>query len=172
MADDEKPTGTGRGRLALIAVGAFILGALTVLLFALLRRDEGAEAAPSARAAAANQAAPVQAEADVRTRPRSEQLAAAFEAAFGGRSPATRRVGGETIAYRPAGLRWVGDRAVLVSTGNNAQDCHACAGWIAIHYLAPQGGGLRVTGEWLEGGGGGSWAARPNGAFRATSTGN
>lgn len=42
---------------------------------------------------------------------------------------------------------------MLVSPGTNSQDCHACAGTLAVHYLVPEGDGFRVAGAWLEGGG-------------------
>ena len=77
-----------------------------------------------------------------------EQLAAAFRAAFGERT--TRRVANYEITYRPGALTWIGDRAVLVSPGTNAEECHVCAGMVAVHYLAPDGDGFRRTGEWLD----------------------
>ena len=93
-----------------------------------------------------NQVAPAP-QPGIRERPVTEQLAAAFGAAFGGRS--TRTVGEAEIAYRQGSLIWVGGRAVLVSNGTNAEECHVCPGMLSVHFLAPQGEGFRVTGEWL-----------------------
>ena len=84
----------------------------------------------------------------IRLRSEREQLAAAYRAAFGERS--TRTVEGAAITFRPGGLVWIGDRAVLVSPGTNAEECHACAGMVAVHYLEPAGDGFRRTGEWLD----------------------
>lgn len=77
-----------------------------------------------------------------------EQLAAAFRAAFGERR--TRTVHDADISYRPGTLVWIGDRAVLISPGTNRQECHACAGIVAVHYLEADDDGFRRTGEWLE----------------------
>ena len=84
----------------------------------------------------------------IRRRSEREQLAAGFRAAFGERT--TRTVEGAEIAFRPGALVWIGDRAVLVSPGTNAEECHVCAGMVAVHYLEPAGDGFRRTGEWLE----------------------
>lgn len=83
----------------------------------------------------------------IRSRPQPEQLAAAFRAAFGSR--ATREVDGASITFRPGAISWIGERAVLVSPGTNAEECHACAGMVAVHYLEPESDGFRRTGEWL-----------------------
>lgn len=83
----------------------------------------------------------------IRDRPAAEQLAAAFRTAFAGR--ATRTVEEADITFRPGRLVWIGDKAVLVSEGTNAEECHACAGHVAVHRLAAAGDGFRVEGEWL-----------------------
>jgi hypothetical protein len=36
----------------------------------------------------------------------------------------------------------------LLSPGKNLDECHACTGALAVHYLEPAGEGFRVTGEW------------------------
>ena len=84
----------------------------------------------------------------IRRRPEREQLAAAFRAAFGERT--TRTVEEADITFRPGALVWIGERAVLVSPGTNAEECHVCAGMVAVHYLEPAGDGFRRTGEWLD----------------------
>jgi hypothetical protein len=96
---------------------------------------------------AVNQIAEAPPAPTIRSRPQPEQLAAAFRAAFGDR--AIRDVDGASITFRPGAISWIGERAVLVSPGTNAEECHACPGMVAIHYLEPEGAGLRRTGEWL-----------------------
>ena len=155
-------------RLVWIAVGAFLLGVLAVLALLLIRGNGSDEKpapplAPSAEAPAAAPAAPPA--ATIRSRSEGEQLAAAFAAAFGGLPPVRRSVGDSEIVYRPARLRWIGDRAVLVSAGTNRADCHACAGYLAVHYLVPEGAGFHVAGAWLEGAGSGSWGRPPDWDF-------
>ena len=156
-----------RRQLIRVVAGAFLLGALVVAAILLLRGGGGDEAAPPppARPAEPPAKAPEPAAAAIRARPAAAQLAAAFEAAFRGRPPVTRVVGDSEIVYRPARLRWIGDRAILVSAGTDSADCHACAGRLAVHYLEPHGDGFRVVGAWLEGAGAGSWGRPPDWDF-------
>jgi hypothetical protein len=77
-----------------------------------------------------------------------EQRALAFQAAFGGEESAVLEVEGERLRYSPGRLVWSGNRAVLLSPGENLDKCHACTGALAIHYLEPAGDGFRVTGSW------------------------
>ncbi|HYG29157.1 MAG TPA: SHOCT domain-containing protein [Allosphingosinicella sp.] len=84
----------------------------------------------------------------IRGRSDAEQLAAAFRSAFGNR--ATREVEEQQITFVAGRLIWIGNRAVLVSDGTNAEESHASPGMVAVHYLEPQGEGFRVTGEWLD----------------------
>ncbi|HEX8526791.1 SHOCT domain-containing protein, partial [Allosphingosinicella sp.] len=136
------PRSTGRVPIwALLAAGAVLL-ALIVGAMLLLRSSDGGRASGddvTARAEA-NESAPVNAvEAapapTIRSRPETEQLAAAFRAAFGNRP--TRQVGQADITYRPGTLLWIGERAVLISDGTNPHECHACAGMVAVHALLP-----------------------------------
>lgn len=85
---------------------------------------------------------------DVRALPAGEQLARAFEAAFGQRGPAPRTVADYTTTFSPGVLRWIGPRAVLVSPGVSESGCHACTGALAVHYLEAEGDGFRVAGRW------------------------
>lgn len=140
-----------------------VLGAVGALAYLLLRPiDAPAPTAPGPAAAPVNEAAPA-AVSGIRARPEAEQLAAAFAAAFGGNG--SRSVGDSEYRYRPGGLVWIGERAVLVSAGTNSQDCHACAGTLAVHYLAAEGDGFRVTGAWLEGGGFADYGRAPDWRF-------
>ena len=85
--------------------------------------------------------------AGVRALDPARQLAAAFGAAFGS-DPAVSTDDGSRIRYTPGKLVWAGDTAVLVSEGTNAEDCHACTGSLAVHYLKPEGDGFAVAGAW------------------------
>jgi hypothetical protein len=96
---------------------------------------------------AANVAAPAPEPSGIRARPEADQLAAAFRAAFRGQ-PVRDAEDGE-ITYRPARLIWVGERAVLISEGSNAEECHVCAGVLSVHHLFAEGDGFRIDGEWL-----------------------
>lgn len=139
-------------------IPAVVGAALLVFIVAamLLLRGGGGDSADTAAAVNVTAPAPAppianQPESErapaIRSRPQSEQLAAAFAAAFGGR--ATRTVEEAEISFRPGSLTWIGERAVLISNGTNAEECHACAGMVAVHYLTPTGDGFRSAGEWL-----------------------
>ncbi len=85
---------------------------------------------------------------DIRSLPAAEQLKLAFAAAFGSEGSATRTIGDETYTYTPAALEWIGEKAALLSFGENHDDCHACSGAIGIHYLSPAAQGFQVIGAW------------------------
>jgi len=78
---------------------------------------------------------------DIRTLPPAEQLARAFEAAFGSRGEAVLSVPGngadEDVRYAPGRLVWPAFGPVLISEGKVQDPAHASAGKIAIHYLRP-----------------------------------
>lgn len=141
--------------LWLLAGGALLLIVIVVGAMLLLRGGGGDQQTFDVNAAApvntvaeapANVAEPAP-PSGIRTRPQAEQLAAAFRTAFGGRP--TREMEDAEITFRPGTLLWVGDHAVLISNGTNAEECHVCAGMVAVHHLYPQGDGFRVDGEWL-----------------------
>ena len=115
-----------------------------------------ARAAPSAAIPAATPPR------SIRDEPGAAQLRKAFAAAFGAATQAERSVEGESIVFHPGSLRWLGDRAVLISPGRNRDDCHACAGTLAVHYLDPVGDGFALRGEWLSGGGRDDWGQPPD----------
>ena len=77
-----------------------------------------------------------------------KQRTLAFQTAFGGEESSVLEVGDERLRYSPGRLVWIGDRAVLLSPGENLDECHACTGALAIHYLEPAGEGFRVTASW------------------------
>jgi hypothetical protein len=169
LLDDAPETPATRPRVRVVALGvsgAVIIaasGAMAWWLFGRPTIDEQKVGSVTNIAAAlppiAMPAAPRT--PDIRTLPADEQLARAFEAAFGRRGRATKTVDGSRLIYSPGRLIWVSDRAVLISPGRNEQDCHACAGTLAIHYLTPIADRFAVAGEWLTGGGFDDWGAPP-----------
>jgi hypothetical protein len=95
----------------------------------------------------------------IRQLPAADQLSRAFDAAFG--TSTILSVDGERLSFEPSRLLWIGDRAVLLSSGTNAEDCHACTGALAIHYLRASGSDFEVTGAWPAAVRGWSWGAPP-----------
>lgn len=86
---------------------------------------------------------------DVQKLPPDEQLARAFEAAFGSRGEAVLAVPGggsdEDVRYAPGRLIWLSFGPVLISEGKVQDPAHASAGRIAIHYLKPAGDRFEVV---------------------------
>ena len=122
------------------------LACLVLGTFAVAACDSGSEQNANGNAsqgAASNQAAAAH---PVRALPIEEQRALAFQAAFQGNPEI--EVEDERLRYAPGRLVWAGDRAVLLSPGDNLDECHACTGALAIHYLEPAGDGFRVTAGW------------------------
>lgn len=99
---------------------------------------------------------------DVRALPAAEQLGRAFAAAFGKAAPARLTADDQTYDYRPERLEWIGEKAVLISAGDNVDNSHAASGAMAIHYLAPTADGFRVTGAWPVATAGGTFGAGPS----------
>jgi hypothetical protein len=103
---------------------------------------------------------------DVRSMTEAEQRARAFAAAFpGARGQATGQVNGQTVVYKPGAIRWIGDRAVLISPAKATDDCHACAGTLAVHYLKASGDKFEVTGAWPDVVPGPGWGLAPKWKF-------
>lgn len=98
---------------------------------------------------------------DVRSLPKAEQLGRAFAAAFGKPGQASAEMNGQTVVYKPGSILWIGDRAVLISPAKSGDDCHACAGTLAIHYLKAAGHKFEVAGAWPDLVGGAGWGAAP-----------
>ncbi len=86
---------------------------------------------------------------DLRTLPAEEQLARAFEAAFGSRGEAVLSVPGdgadEDVRYAPGRLIWPAFGPVLISEGKVQDPAHVSAGKIAIYYLRPAGERFEVV---------------------------
>ena len=95
----------------------------------------------------------------------------AFRMAFGAAPPAKRKVEGETggdFSYSPGKVVPVsGALAALVSTATNAQDCHACAGALAVHYFRHADGRWAPAGNWPELVPGQGFGAAPDWSVRA-----
>lgn len=70
----------------------------------------------------------------MRARPEKEQMRLAFRAAFGADDEIEL---GSRFTYQPAGLRWIGDLAVLIATGTDLGGCHGCPGRLSVTYLDP-----------------------------------
>jgi hypothetical protein len=86
---------------------------------------------------------------DVRALAPEEQLARAFEAAFGSRGEAVLSVAGdgadEDVRFAPGRLIWLPFGPVLVSEGKVQDPAHASAGKIAVHYLRQSGDRFEVA---------------------------
>lgn len=101
--------------------------------------ESGNFALPQENVAAEDNVAEPAAAPDVRTLPAEEQLARAFEAAFGSRGEAVLAVPGdgadEDVRYAPGRLIWPAFGPVLLSEGKVQDAAHVSSGKIAIHYL-------------------------------------
>jgi hypothetical protein len=113
---------------------------------------EGGEAPIAAEnvSAPANLAEPVP-QPDIRTLAPDEQLARAFEAAFGSRGEAAVAVetdgASETVRFAPGRLIWASFGPVLLSEGKVQDPAHVSAGRIAVHYLKPAADRFEVAGS-------------------------
>ena len=126
----------------------WLVALAAIALWLLLRDDSGGEAGDN-RQVVENRT-PGEPIPPAMSLPRAEQLALAFRTAFGSDREARRAVGENNYVYTPERVEWVGNRAILISLGRNVDECHACGGAMAVHYLEPVDQGLRVTGAWLE----------------------
>lgn len=103
--------------------------------------EGGNSALPQENAAADVNLVEAKAAPDVRALPPEEQLARAFEAAFGSRGEAALAVqsdgASEDVRYAPGRLIWPAFGPVLLSEGQVQDPAHVSAGKIAIHYLRP-----------------------------------
>lgn len=74
----------------------------------------------------------------------------AFRAAFGRASPARLTHDGVAFDFIPVtAVALGGGRIALVTTGISVEGGHSSPGVNAVHYLAREGGRLRVTGRWF-----------------------
>lgn len=131
----------------------------------------GNAAMPQANASADANLVEAQAGPDVRSLAPEEQLARAFEAAFGSRGEAALAVqsdgADEDVRYAPGRLIWPAFGPVLLSEGQVQDPAHVSAGKIAIHYLKPAADRFAVVRAWPAGVATGSfgkvahWAVSP-----------
>ncbi|WP_119759729.1 hypothetical protein [Sphingomonas cavernae] len=99
-----------------------------------------------------------------RTMPEKQLLQIAFQTAFKD-GASTLTLGDTRYAFKPEGVSWIGERAVLIS-GGQGDDCHGCAGTLAVHYLQPKGDALEVVGAWPQAASGTSWGQPPEWTLR------
>lgn len=154
VADDSpEPVGPSRRRLWIIlAVAALVLAIGAGIYFGRTSGgDDGIIDLPMPTENEAADANLVEAKAlpDVRALAPEEQLARAFEAAFGSRGEAVLSVASdgadEDVRYAPGRLVWLPFGPVLVSEGKVQDPAHASAGKIAIHYLRQKGDRFEVA---------------------------
>jgi Short C-terminal domain len=111
--------------------------------------EGGNETLPQENAAADVNLIEAKAVPDIRSLAPEEQLARAFEAAFGSRGEAAISVqsdgGDEDVRYAPGRLIWLPFGPVLLSEGQVQDPAHVSAGKIAIHYLKPAGDRFEVV---------------------------
>jgi len=111
--------------------------------------ESGNVSLPQENVAAVENLVEAEAPPDVQKLPPEEQLARAFEAAFGSRGEAVLAVpaGGadEDVRFAPGRLVWLPFGPVLISEGKVQDPAHASAGRIAVHYLKPAGDRFEVV---------------------------
>ncbi|HEX6376405.1 MAG TPA: SHOCT domain-containing protein [Allosphingosinicella sp.] len=147
MADEETEGPPSRRPLYLLIGGAALVVAIVAGLWLgnLVGGGEtfegGNAALPQENSAGVANLIETPAPPDVRTFPPEEQLARAFEAAFGSRGEAAVTVQAdgtsEDVRYAPGRLIWPAFGPVLLSEGKVQDPAHVSAGKIAIHYLKP-----------------------------------
>ena len=143
-AEVERQAPSRRRIWIILGVSALTLAVVAGLLLGRTSGgDDGIIDLPMPEENAAADANLVEAKAapDVRSLPPEEQLARAFEAAFGSRGEAVLAVPGdgadEDVRFAPGRLIWPAFGPVLLSEGKVQDPAHASAGRIAIHYLRP-----------------------------------
>ena len=135
-----------------LALAALVVAVVAGLWFGRMSggRDEIVDL-PMPEENAATEANVVEAKAlpEVRSLPPEEQLARAFETAFGSRGEAVLAVPGngsdEDVRYAPGRLIWLAFGPVLISEGKVQDPAHVSAGKIAVHYLKPAGDRFEVV---------------------------
>src|SRR5687768_11179504 len=148
----EPRTGSRRRLWIVLGIAALIAAVIAGLYFG---RTSGGEDGiidlpmPAENEAADSNLVEAKALPDVRALPPAEQLARAFEAAFGSRGEAVLSVPGngadEDVRFAPGRLIWPGFGPVLISEGKVQDPAHVSAGKIAVHYLKPAGDRFEVA---------------------------
>lgn len=148
-----EPRSGSRRRLWIIAgVAALFLAVIAGVYFG---RNSGGDDGiidlpmPTENEAAESNLVEAKALPDVRALAPEEQVARAFEAAFGSRGEAVLSVpgdgGDEDVRFAPGRLIWPAFGPVLISEGKVQDPAHASAGRIAVHYLKPAGDRFEVA---------------------------
>lgn len=150
----------------LIGAGVLIVAIVLGLLLGRMvsgptGRSQSNEVAPTGDVATDLNLIQPEAPPDVRSLPSEEQLARAFEAAFGAKGGATLKIDSgkdyntdsfpEEVRYTPGKLLWPSFGPVLLSEGRVVDAAHVSAGKIAIHYLKPVGDRFEVVHAWPTG---------------------
>ena len=85
--------------------------------------------------------APADPVARMKALPEARQLALAAAIVFPDERSHQVTVGDQNFTLTPERLVWSGDQPILVS-GGQGDDCHGCAGTLAVHYLSVAGDGF------------------------------
>jgi hypothetical protein len=149
-----EPRATSRRRLWIIlGLAGLLVAVVAGLMFG--RMSGGADDGiidlpmPTENEAADSNLVEAKALPDVKALAPEEQLARAFESAFGSRGEAVASIPGdvadEDVRYAPGRLIWPAFGPVLISEGKVQDPAHASAGKIAVHYLKPVGDRFEVV---------------------------
>lgn len=138
---------------------------VTIGLAALASCNSGSDQ-PAGNTQASNSTAALSDADRLRAMPAPDLLKLAFRTAFKNDDSAALAVGDENFLFRPQSVTWIGDRAVLISAGRT-DDCHACSGTLAVHYLQPVDAGFVVLGAWPKAAMGASFGAPPSWTLRS-----
>lgn len=147
-----EPAPSSRRRIwIIVGAAALVVAILAGIYFGRTSGDDGIIDLPMPMENEAADANLVEAKAlpDVRSLAPEEQLARAFEAAFGSRGQARLSVPSdgtdEEVLYTPGRLIWPAFGPVLISEGKVQDAAHVSAGKIAVHYLKPVGDRFEVA---------------------------
>lgn len=147
-----------KGLLAGIAAAVVILGA-----GAWYGLSGGTDPAAEPTAAASDAAAAVATEAvpAIASLPEGEQLRLASLAALGFVGSRTRKEGSQAVITKAERLLQLPFGAVLLTSTQRPDGCHACSGFVGVYYLKDDGGKFKVTGKWPEAVSGWGWGNVP-----------
>ncbi len=104
--------------------------------------------------------APLDPVARMKALPEAEQLTRAAAVVFPDDRSHRINIDDQSYVLTPQRLLWSGDRPILVS-GGQGDDCHACAGTLATHYLTVVGDGFAVDKAYPATAAGTSFGAAP-----------
>lgn len=148
----------GRSHRKSLAIGAGIMAFLGIATASALLIRPAPPAAPPPNVKATKPSAPASAAAAPQGF--SSPLEAAFFAATGHKQAFTEDEG--RMKTMPLRLLDLPFGPVLLTGSEDPDGCHACTGFIAIHYLDRVPTGFKVRKSWPEGVSGWGWGALPN----------